>query len=956
MKLKIFAALLLFALLLPGVMGNIVDIHATSATVEWKTTGAQRYDVYLKNSTTNFSLYDSVYVGNATGYEVRFVEYFSDSWHYARWEGRWIVIPNNATKIRYSLGGLQENTKYEVRVVANGKIVEEDSFTTLIRGSEAKKNPTAVYLSIATIAAIMLLALFIISRKDPRDARSAYLYILPALLGLALVSFYPVIYGFYLSFTDYRMGHDFSAHFVGLQNYVNIFTNPDFYLVLNTTVIWTIANVSAHVLIGLALALVLYGKRRGKSIYRTLLLLPWAIPAYISILVWRGMFDANYGLINRALGLGINWLGEFPYAFIAVLITNIWLGFPFMMMMFLGGLQGIPKELYEAADIDGFTRWQKFRHITLPMLKPVITPAVLMGFIWTFNMFNVIYLMTGGGPQAAGRFSAGQTDLLITFVYNKAFRDWMFGYAAAYSVVIFLIILAFSVSYSKFTASVNSEMRRERRFRLNKKNALSVAFSLYALVYALSFAGVISLPIKEPATYLLFFLFIVAIFATRKNYREAYLYLTLVLFIDFALAVYYWLLTDIRAYGFYGFNLLSLLDIFLLLYFFTSNIKEEFGGRAIKFEIRREFIKAENPWYPIILALIAIAFAIVYRGIYGIVLASSAIIFLAYLFLPRDELPMLASAIIATSSVFFSTYYGNFILSIPLIIFVPSTLLEEKKAMKYVEYLATWGFLYGMLFIIIVPVWYMFWISVNPTNTLFSPNLSLLPAGATFNNYIYAIQKTPFLLWLRNSLIVAGGTTILGIVLAVTAAYGYSRFDFHGKNSTLMLFLVVQMFPGVIVLIPYYLIMYNLGLVDTFIGLIIAYAVTAIPLIVWMSKGFFDSIPKSIDEAAMIDGCSRFSAFMRVVLPLATPGISVAALFSFITAWNEFVLAYTFMGEEHYTLPVGIMQFVGLTGTTSSQWGVFAAVSIMVSIPVVLVFLSLQRYLISGMTSGSVKG
>ncbi|NPA74768.1 MAG: sugar ABC transporter permease [Euryarchaeota archaeon] len=268
----------------------------------------------------------------------------------------------------------------------------------------------------------------------------------------------------------------------------------------------------------------------------------------------------------------------------------------------------------------------------------------------------------------------------------------------------------------------------------------------------------------------------------------------------------------------------------------------------------------------------------------------------------------------------------------------------------------SYGYLLLMLVFVIVPVWWMVWISLNPHNTLFTTSYTLIPPGATFKHYVYAINNTPFLLWLRNSIIVAFGTTFLGIVLAITAAYGYSRFNFKGKKGTMMLFLVVQMFPGVIVLIPYYLIMYNLGLINTFIGLIIAYSVTAIPLIVWMSKGFFDSIPKSIDEAAMVDGCTRFQAFLKVVLPLAAPGIAVAALFSFITAWNEFVLAYTFMSEENYTLPVGIMQFIGLTGSTSSQWGVFAAVSIMVSIPVVLVFLSLQKYLISGMTTGSVKG
>ena len=951
MRPHIFMVLLLIILLLPATMGKIVETHATYAVIQWNTNGSSEYDIYLREANQTYSLYDRVYVGNSGEYEVKFVQYYSNSWHYAHWNGQNIVVPSNATLIRYSIGGLKENTKYFVKVVANGKAVMEDSFTTLQSMSSVKKNPMPVYLSILTIAAVVLLALFFVSLRDPKENRSAYFYILPALLGLVLLTFYPVIYGFYLSFTDYRMGREFSAHFIGLKNYFEIFQKPDFYLVFNTTIIWTVANVTLHVLLGLSLALVLNRKIRGKAAYRTILLLPWAIPGYISVLVWRGMFDPNYGFVNYILGTNINWLGEFPYAFIAVLIANVWLGFPFMMMMFLGGLQSIPKELYEAADIDGFTRWQKFRYITLPMLKPVMTPAVLLGFIWTFNMFNVIYLMTGGGPQAAGNFSAGQTDLLITFVYNRAFRDWMIGYAAAYSVVIFLIILSFSVAYTRIASSEYKE--RKRKFK--KSHIIQLLFLFYSLIYLLGAIGVFNLPFGLYGSATFFALFLTAFFLTRFKYRESFYAMLSILIADFIFAIYQWLQTDIRAYGFYRFNILSLLDIFVLVYLW--GMKEEYSKTFIHLpEINRRIIKAENIAPSLTLILASLFFGLIYIGSFGLYILASSLLFIAYLFYPRNYLNLAGSSLISSISLFFALYYGNLFYLLPLIFYVPVLFMGEEAFVKYVDHLLSYGYLAFMLVFVLIPVWWMVWISLNPHNTLFATSYSLLPQGATFEHYIYAIQKTPFLLWLRNSIIVATGTTILGIILAITAAYGYSRFDFKGKGGTMMLFLVVQMFPGVIVLIPYYLIMYNLGLIDTFAGLIIAYSVTAIPLIVWMSKGFFDSIPKSLDEAAMVDGCTRFQAFRKVVLPLATPGISVAALFSFITAWNEFVLAYTFMSEDHYTLPVGIMQFIGLTGSTSSQWGVFAAVSIMVSIPVVIVFLSLQRYLISGMTSGSVKG
>ncbi len=228
----------------------------------------------------------------------------------------------------------------------------------------------------------------------------------------------------------------------------------DFWLVLKTTMIWTVSNILAHVGLGMMFAVILNRKIRGKILYRTLLLLPWAVPAYISCLIWKGMFNYNYGAINHVIGLmgfeKVPWLGEMPYALVAVIIVNIWLGFPFMMMVFSGGLQSIPEELYEAASVDGVSRWSQFRHITLPLLRPTVVPAALLGFIWTFNMFNVIYLVTGGGPAA-------QTDILITYVYDRAFiAPNYYSFAAAYSVVIFFMLVGFSLTFTRINKSMES--------------------------------------------------------------------------------------------------------------------------------------------------------------------------------------------------------------------------------------------------------------------------------------------------------------------------------------------------------------------------------------------------------------------------------------------------------------------------------------------------------------------
>ncbi len=229
------------------------------------------------------------------------------------------------------------------------------------------------------------------------------------------------------------------------------------------------------------------------------------------------------------------------------------------------------------------------------------------------------------------------------------------------------------------------------------------------------------------------------------------------------------------------------------------------------------------------------------------------------------------------------------------------------------------------------------------------------PQRFSLSNFVSVMSDQPFARWMLNSAIVAISATIVGVVLACTAAYAFSRFRFPGRRAGMMSFLVSQMFPGTLTLIPLYIIIVQfLGLGSTLTGLVIVYATTSVPFSVWMLKGYFDTIPKELEEAAVIEGASPGKIFWRVVMPLAKPAISITALFSFMTAWNEFILAATLMDkEEMYTAPVGLRFFVG---GFSQQWGYFAAGSIIVSVPVVVLFLYLQKYLISGLTAGSVKG
>jgi arabinogalactan oligomer/maltooligosaccharide transport system permease protein len=257
------------------------------------------------------------------------------------------------------------------------------------------------------------------------------------------------------------------------------------------------------------------------------------------------------------------------------------------------------------------------------------------------------------------------------------------------------------------------------------------------------------------------------------------------------------------------------------------------------------------------------------------------------------------------------------------------------------------------------PVLWVVKMAVTPSQA-FSLSANPFPSTWSLENFenLVMVQDMEgnwlFLHQLFNSIVVAGVTTIVGVSLATTAAYAFSRFRFPGRRAGLGLFLLTQMFPGVVMMIPLYILMEKLSLLDSLTGMALVYSTTALPFCVWMLKGYFDTIPRELEEAAAMDGMGQFAIFTRIVLPLAKPGIVVTALFSFMTAWNEFILAATFLSTPtQFTLPVAMQQLVG---DYSTDWGLFAAGAIIVSLPVMALFFALQKHLVGGLAAGSVKG
>jgi len=256
--------------------------------------------------------------------------------------------------------------------------------------------------------------------------------------------------------------------------------------------------------------------------------------------------------------------------------------------------------------------------------------------------------------------------------------------------------------------------------------------------------------------------------------------------------------------------------------------------------------------------------------------------------------------------------------------------------------------------IAVYPVLRVVTVSLRPGDRLLSTSLAFIPDDATLNAYRTVIFDKPLLLWLWNSLTITVTTAIIGVILAATGAYAFSRWKFPGRGPGLVFLLTTQMIPAAMLMVPIYILAARLGLINTYRGLALAYSVSSVPFSIWILKGYYDTIPPDLEEAAMIDGAGRMETFYRIILPLSTPALAIVFLFNFMTAWNDYMLARIMLQKaEMFTWTLGLWT---LAGQFRVEWGNFAAASILVAVPVMALFLYSSKWLVSGLTLGAVKG
>ncbi len=631
-----------------------------------------------------------------------------------------------------------------------------------------------------------------------RDWAAAYVFVFPTLLLMGGLIAYPLLRAVYMSFTNtvsLKIGP-----FVGLRNYASVWDDANFWSAVWITTKYTFWSVFFKFWLGLTAASLLHRLKRFGSILTAAVLLPWIVPSVVAAIAWKGLLDPVYGGVNQFLlqtGLvekGFPWLGDVKTALPTLIMVNVWAGIPFFTINLLAGLKAIDKEYYEAAIIDGASAWRCFLHITLPGLRYVIIVAVLLSTIWTFNSFDMIFLLTGGGPVNATR--------VFSVLAFDAFGAARYGNAVAIAVMMAPVLILVIFILGQY---MSAGSRREEVNLAEKPN-----FVLRAL-------------------------FLIA--------------------------------TPVRL----------LIKLGIELFFVINNLVE---------------------------------------------------------------------SLVASVGAFFQrTVVGN-------------SLARQRSARQWgYRITSVIGFVVLTAFVIfeLLPFYFTLITSFKHTRQIVAFESVFWPKPWTLEQFTILFGPTrKFILWYQNTLYVSIISTLLSIFIAAMGGYGLTRLRWRGANFFGSSVLIAYLMPPIMMFIPMYQIFTALKLTNSLLGLMIAYPVFGLPFATWLMMGYYASIPREMEEAALIDGCNHFQAFWKVVLPLVMPALMAAAMFSITLAWKEFIFAYIFLSKERlFTLTIGLAQMI--VGDVL-PWGELSAAALLMSIPVAILYIVGQRFMVAGLTAGAVKG
>ncbi len=931
-----------------------------------------------KISTSNFTVYSVPY--NAESVQVKVTG----------------LIPEESYLLKISISNITfvEGMVPSVIVSSSSIIWSSFLFQTLSSIQQASVHSrTATVVSLLIIILVFLILFAFIAKKDIPFNKIAYIFIFPALFALALLEVYPILYGFVLSFTSYSLERGETPIFNAFENYAYISQNPHLSITLTTTLVWSTVIIFFKLLSGFLIAYFIQYKVKRKKLWYLSIYIPWAIPAYIKILSWRSFFHGNagYSLFNLLFGTSVNFVSQPYVTFFIASFVEVIDSIPLITTLFLGAMSSIPKELMDIAEVDQINERSRIRHIVLPLIKPVMLPVLILEIIKAFGSFNVSFLLTRGypllpyGTNEAG--VVGATDLFSTFTFYMFYQRREVGISAAYSTIMSLLTLFFVLIWIKMSKGTQSTFR-PTKIKQKKKNQFIIAFVLFsqsigyflATTFNFRYFGIywnktISYTIAAS-------LLICAILIVSKKDRSWKIF-SIIIALDLILSLSQFFFYQM----WFAFNWNIFISGVIFYVIKNNNVLNDtkIGSKSISkikvgiIKVKRQILSSLNRLDE---KFVEINRFHSFLGLEIFVVLLSCLLdsasdWILWLILSILVINLIVSLFITQIKTFsFVLQVGLWItllilpyslgwkiielsISVMLILYLLKHFITEKRFVnRSVNYLNrsvlkvsfTHFLMIGIIIVSIIPLWNVVWIAFSSGNKIVPD--SFFPSNPTFENFKLLFTEEKIYLNFGNSLIISLGSAILCVVLTILAAYAFSRYDFKLKSEIMVGVFILKMFTGVLTLIPLYLIMFNLGLIDTYLGVIIAYSTHTIPIALWLLKGYFDSIPKELDESSQLIGNSSFFTLRKVILPLAGPAIAVVFLLNFIATWNGFLLAFVLLQSTFkYTLPIKLYSFIGSIESSTPLWGLFAAASVLVIIPLLILFIFLRNYLLKGLGS-----